>query len=100
MGRRGIAVRTQWQSGRHFRQRLAGGIKGEPPLRQRGVPAGEIQPDLSRKIYPACRRLIVYLTGGNCSMLDEMLQRQIIAQNRDFLKGDRQDDPYTACGNY
>ena len=27
-------------------------------------------------------------------MLDEMLQRQIIAQNRDFLKGDRQDDPY------
>ena len=27
-------------------------------------------------------------------MLDETLQRSLISQNRDFMKGDREDDPY------
>ena len=55
-GRQEIAVRTQWQSGSQHRQRLTGQIKWKRPARQRQVPSGEIQPDLSRKINPACRR--------------------------------------------
>ena len=27
-------------------------------------------------------------------MLDETLQRSLISQNRDFMKGEREDDPY------
>ena len=56
-GGQGIAVRTQWQSGSQNRQRLNGRIKRKRPARQRRVSSGENQPDLSRKIYPACRRL-------------------------------------------
>jgi membrane-associated HD superfamily phosphohydrolase len=41
------------------RQRLCGWIKRKLPARQRQVPAGEKQPDLSRKIYPVCCRLFI-----------------------------------------
>ena len=40
------------------RQRLSQQIKWEQPARQRQVLLSEIQPDLSRKIYPACYRRI------------------------------------------
>ena len=56
MGRQGITVRTQWQSGIQYRQRLSLQIKRKRPARQRQVLHGENQPDLSRKIYPVCYR--------------------------------------------
>ena len=34
------------------------GFKGKPPRRQREVAAGENRPDLSRRIYSACRRVV------------------------------------------
>ena len=40
-----------------LRRRTRLGIKGKPPYRQRAAASGEIQPDLSRKIYLICRRL-------------------------------------------
>ena len=55
-GRQGIAVRTKWQSGSQIWQHLDWGIKWKRPARQRQVPPGENQPDLSRKIYPVCHR--------------------------------------------
>ena len=38
------------------RQHLGWQIQWEQPARQRQVLPGEIQPDLSRKIYPVCHR--------------------------------------------
>ena len=58
-GGRGIAVRTKWQSGLPVWQRWNVGLKGKPPDRQREVARGEIQPDQSRKIYPARHRMLL-----------------------------------------
>ncbi len=44
---------------------MSGRIKWEQPARQRQVLSGEIQPDLSRKIYPVCHRYYYYLYKGD-----------------------------------
>jgi len=57
----GLSGNRATESGGHFLmlpvwQRSVCGFNGKPPHRQRGVSAGEIRPDLSRKIYSVCRR--------------------------------------------
>ena len=67
LGRQGIAVRTKWQSGIQIWQHLSWRMKRKRPARQRQVLPGENQPDLSRKIYPACRRYF-YEKGDKTSV--------------------------------
>ena len=60
----GLSGNRATESGGHFLmlpvwQRSVCGFNGKPPHRQRGVSAWEIRPDLSRKIYPVCRRVVV-----------------------------------------
>ena len=55
-GRRGITVRTQWQSGPSVGNTGAGTLKGNRLIGNERQTQEKFHPYLSRKIYPACCR--------------------------------------------